>query len=166
MKIAEIIRLIRRGIDPTTGEVFDTSMLSSNPELRNEISKLALTAFNGSRVSKPEPLNALNRDSNMLFDQLKDWRLNTAMELGVPAYVVFTDQELWNIAEGDICSKEELLFVKGISDKRFELYGDELFDIIRDYIEFSNKLSIFILFPFSTIARRLFLTLKRLGFFC
>ena len=134
MIIAEMIRMIREGIDPSTGEVFDKELISSDPEIRNEICKLAYISSKGSRISKPESLNYLNRNSNAIFESLKAWRLNIAMDLSVPAYAVFTDKELWNIADGDVCSKEDLLFIKGISQTRYDLYGDDLFDIISDYI--------------------------------
>ena len=54
--------------------------------------------------------------------------------IGLPAYCVFSDAELYNIAMSDILCKEDLLLVKGISQKRYELFGDEIMGILKEYM--------------------------------
>ena len=56
----------------------------------------------------------------------------------VSAYIIFSNSELMNIAEGDVMKKEDLLDIRGIDQKKYDLYADDLFDILKDYIEEPN----------------------------
>ena len=129
--INNLLKNILDGIDPITGEVFDRREMYNNASLKRTLKPLYMIS---SGKSKPESKNLLNRNSAAIFDELRNWRLEKAQMLGLPAYCVFSDDELWSIAEGDVCKIDDLLMVKGISDVRFEEYGKELFDIIKNYI--------------------------------
>lgn len=130
--IIEMLNSVSAGIDPTTGEVFDRRDMYDNSELYRALKDLTSIAKG---TKKPESKNLLNRPARKIFDELKAWRLDKARELGMPAYIIFSDKELWSIAEGDVCKKEDLLLVNGISNGRYEDYADELFEILSDYIE-------------------------------
>ena len=129
--INNLLKSILDGVDPTTGEVFDRREMYDNASLKRTLKPLYMIS---SGRSKPESKNLLNRNSAAIFDELRVWRLEKSKMLGLPAYYVFTDDELWSIAEGDVCKIEDLLLVKGISNVRYEEYGKELFQIIQDYM--------------------------------
>ena len=129
--IVELLRSIINGVDPSTGEIFNPRELYDRPEL-HRVAKLLSDISAGHK--KPESSNRLNRPSAEIFTILKEWRLEQASIQALPAYMIFTDKELWSIAEGDVCVKEDLLLVNGISDKRYEAYGDDLFEIIKPFI--------------------------------
>ena len=61
-----------------------------------------------------------------LVDELKAWRLAKARSLGVPAYVVLTNQTLNAVAAALPSNKAELLLVRGIGPRLVERFGDEL----------------------------------------
>lgn len=126
-EIIEILTSIVNGINPVTGEIFDTKELYDNQELHRITGELDNIAAGR---KKPESKNRLNRESGKIFEKLKEWRLEKASEKHLPAYYIFKDKELMAIAEGDICKKEDLLLINGVSDYKYELYGDELFNII------------------------------------
>lgn len=65
------------------------------------------------------------------FEALRSWRSTTARELGVPAYVVFSDATLVAIAERMPCSEAELLDISGVGPIKLERYGQELLPVIR-----------------------------------
>ncbi len=65
-----------------------------------------------------------------LVDRLRAWRLATAKERGVPAYVVFTDITLTALAERRPADPGELLDIPGIGPAKNELYGEQLLDLI------------------------------------
>lgn len=69
-----------------------------------------------------------------LVDELKSWRLKTAHELGVPAYVVLTDKSINGIASEKPTNIFDLEEVEGIGQKRIENYGTELLEVIQDYL--------------------------------
>ena len=129
--INNLLKNILNGIDPITGEIFDRREMYNNASLKRVLKPLYMISAG---QSKPESKNLLNRNSSAIFEELRAWRLGKAQMLGMPAYIVFTDEELWSIAEGDVCKIEDLLMVKGISQTRFEEYGKELFQIIEQYM--------------------------------
>ena len=135
MSIAEQLELISQGIDPTTGEVFSTSVFVNDPRCNNAIRMIAISAFPKMKFPKPIPANTLGRPVDAIFQKMKAWRLEIAKTIGLPAYCVFSDQELYNNEGGDVTKKEDLLQCRGINSVRYELYGDDLFDIIMEFAE-------------------------------
>jgi DNA helicase-2/ATP-dependent DNA helicase PcrA len=66
-----------------------------------------------------------------LLAQLKDWRLNTARELKVPAYVVFTDNTLIAIAESLPVDDAALVAIPGIGARKLEQFGADVLGLVR-----------------------------------
>ena len=130
--IIEMISNIITGVDPSTGEVFDPRELYNRPELHRITKELDRIA---SGHKKPVSRNRLNRPASAIFNRLREWRLDQAAIQQLPPYCIFSDKELWSIAEGDVCNKEDLLMVNGISNIRYETYGDDLFEILSEFIE-------------------------------
>ncbi|MBN1467017.1 HRDC domain-containing protein [candidate division KSB1 bacterium] len=57
------------------------------------------------------------------FSKLRELRKKVAAEEGLPAYAVFTDEELAGLAKLDVISRKTMLSVKGIGDKKVERFG-------------------------------------------
>ena len=66
-----------------------------------------------------------------LLAQLKEWRLNTARELNVPAYVVFTDNTLIAIAESLPADDAALVAIPGIGARKLEQFGADVLGLVR-----------------------------------
>ena len=66
-----------------------------------------------------------------LFGALRDLRAQLAREQNVPAYVIFHDSTLRNIAEQRPGSLGELAQVGGIGGTKLERYGPQVLEIIR-----------------------------------
>ena len=132
MTIAKQLELIAHNIDPQTGEIFNISELSED---KQALYSLQLLAFKlGVSKTKPSSINALNRPSDQIFTDLKAWRRNESIEQNVPAFVIFSDTELWQIAEGDVVEPEDLLYVKGINSVKFERYSEAVYEILKQYM--------------------------------
>lgn len=69
-------------------------------------------------------------DEELLL-QLKAWRLNTAKEQNVPAYVVFTDNTLIAIAELLPTDDAALIAIPGIGARKLEQYGPDVLELVR-----------------------------------
>jgi DNA helicase-2/ATP-dependent DNA helicase PcrA len=69
-------------------------------------------------------------DDELLL-QLKDWRLRTAKEMNVPAYVVFTDNTLIAIAELLPTDDAALVAIPGIGARKLEQFGPDVLEIVR-----------------------------------
>src|SRR5690606_16638608 len=65
-----------------------------------------------------------------LFDRLRAWRVATAKERNVPAYVVFQDATLREIAIARPQSRAELGGISGIGDRKLEAYGEAILEIV------------------------------------
>jgi len=67
-----------------------------------------------------------------LFNRLRDWRLATAREQGMPAFVVFTDATLTAIAEARPGSRAELARIPGVGAAKLERFADAVLDLCAD----------------------------------
>ena len=81
----------------------------------------------GSRTGVPVQSQDLH-----LFRALRDLRARLAREQNVPAYVIFHDSTLRNIAERRPESMSELAQVGGIGGAKLERYGSDVLDVIRE----------------------------------
>ncbi|MBK9518102.1 MAG: ATP-dependent DNA helicase RecQ [Anaeromyxobacter sp.] len=66
-----------------------------------------------------------------LFEALRAWRAAEARARGVPAYVVFPDATLAEVAARKPRSEDQLAEVKGIGPKKLEAYGADLLRLVR-----------------------------------
>ena len=67
-----------------------------------------------------------------LFDQLRAWRADAARRHGVPAYVVFHDATLKEIASARPASIAALRGIAGIGAKKLDAYGDEIIRLVEE----------------------------------
>lgn len=65
-----------------------------------------------------------------LFEQLRTMRMQVARKRGVPPYVIFHDTTLREIARLKPTTREELLHVKGVGDRKAADLGDLILTII------------------------------------
>lgn len=65
-----------------------------------------------------------------LFDRLRAWRMETARERNVPAYVIFQDATLREIAIARPASLSELGAISGIGDRKLEAYGSAILELV------------------------------------
>lgn len=67
-----------------------------------------------------------------LLQKLKNWRRNTANLEDIAIFQVFTNKTLEDIAELKPTNREELLSIKGIRDRKFTKYGEQILDLINN----------------------------------
>jgi ATP-dependent DNA helicase RecQ len=73
---------------------------------------------------------SLPADAAATFERLRAWRAATAKEQGVPAYVVFHDATLREVAMTSPSSLAELGTVSGIGEAKLARYGQQLLDAL------------------------------------
>lgn len=82
-----------------------------------------------------------------LLEKLKRWRKFAADREGIEIFRVVSNKTLEELVEKKPTTKEELLLINGIKEKKFEKYGFELLkimrdkdsDIIKEEVEVKNK---------------------------
>ncbi len=67
-----------------------------------------------------------------LFEELRMKRSELASEMGVPAYIIFSDKTLKHLANDKPTDKSSMLDVNGIGEKKYEQFGAEFLAIIND----------------------------------
>ena len=132
--VLEAINYLINGINPLTGEMFDKSIMSENCQISSAITQLALCTQPHLKIDKNlwRQRNG-NPNSELIFNALKEWRLEQSRILGIPAYLVFSDADLSNISEAIVTRKEDLLLIKGVAKASYLAYGDELYAIHKEF---------------------------------
>lgn len=83
---------------------------------------------------RPEP-QELPAGAQDLFEELRALRRRLANERQVPAYVVFNDATLREMATVLPSDREELLAINGVGAKKIETYGDEFLAAIATWLD-------------------------------
>ncbi|EIV93519.1 DNA helicase RecQ [Frankia sp. QA3] len=65
-----------------------------------------------------------------VFEKLRAWRGATAKEQGVPAYVIFHDATLREIATRMPTSLADLATISGVGENKLAKYGEQLLDVL------------------------------------
>ncbi len=76
---------------------------------------------------------ALNSGQQAIFERLRWWRVETARVHNVPAYVIFVDATLREIAKAQPATLDELGQVSGVGLKKLETYGQQILDLLAQY---------------------------------
>jgi ATP-dependent DNA helicase RecQ len=73
-----------------------------------------------------------------LFDDLRTFRHEIAIEAGVPAYVVFTDETLRDLARHRPSTLQGMRKIKGIGEKKLADYGEAFLERVSEYCHSSD----------------------------
>jgi ATP-dependent DNA helicase RecQ len=101
---------------------------SETPKARRGSSKGKTGKTAGGR-DKPPPV-PLDDDGLLRFAALKAWRAEVAREHGLPAYVIFHDATLAEMARAQPSSLEALGHISGVGAKKLEAYGSEILRVL------------------------------------
>lgn len=89
------------------------------------------------KISEPVPVQ--ETDENIeLFDMLRKLRKKIADEENVPPFVVFADASLKEMSRYFPVSKDMMLNIKGVGQMKYEKYGEDFIQAIREFAEEHN----------------------------
>ena len=139
-QIREWIELLERAgyleTDPVHGGIDTTeraaAVLFSDEQV---LARVQRTTFTGPRTQKKA---AASRTDEPLLAALKALRFRIAQEQGVPAYIVFSNATLLDMAAKRPGSMQELLEVSGVGHVKAERYGAAFLNEIRQF-EHTNR---------------------------
>ncbi|WP_444948236.1 DNA helicase RecQ [Micromonospora ureilytica] len=87
-----------------------------------------------SRSSKPRGSSTvvaeLTPAATSLFERLRGWRATSAKEQGVPAYVIFHDATLRQIASDAPSTLADLSRVSGVGENKLAKYGEQILAVL------------------------------------
>jgi ATP-dependent DNA helicase RecQ len=78
---------------------------------------------------RADPTAGMSPREKARWERLRTWRAETAKSDGVPAYVIFHDATLAEIARSDPDTIDDLRHIPGIGVRKLERFGDELLDV-------------------------------------
>ena len=123
-----VLALGERSSELLRGEVAPTLLRSSDSQTK--LSK---------RVTRQKASwDGVDRE---LFDELRTLRHELAAQAGVPAYIVFTDETLRQLAARQPTTLAEMRAVHGVGDKKLADYGEEFLACIADCIQQSETMA-------------------------
>ncbi|MGP3933529.1 DNA helicase RecQ [Nonomuraea sp. KM88] len=82
--------------------------------------------------AKAQVAAELPEEAAPVFERLRAWRAATAKEQGVPAYVIFHDATLREIATRSPSSLAELSQVNGVGENKLAKYGEQVLAALHD----------------------------------
>ncbi len=129
----ELLEGLTNGYDPYTGEIFEDNHILNDKNIKGLLTEIKNNYYKQgvNNITKDD----LSNSQRELFEELRKWRLDMTTKEGFySAYMVFTDKELINIITSNINKKEDLLSVKGIADKKYQKYSEDLFYILTNGI--------------------------------
>jgi len=98
-------------------------------QLRESVSTPSTKRSRRAGVTAPAAAN-LGVDDQVRFINLKAWRAEVAREHNLPAYVIFHDATLAEIARRSPQTLEDLQGISGIGEKKLQAYGEAVLRVI------------------------------------
>ena len=108
----------------------EVRMLLRQPAVPTRKSKSSRGGSSSSRRSEAEA--DLDAAAQARFDALKAWRAEVAREHGLPAYVIFQNVTLAELARAQPRSLDEMSGISGIGAKKLEAYGEALLRVLAE----------------------------------
>ncbi|KLU03979.1 ATP-dependent DNA helicase RecQ [Rhodopirellula islandica] len=119
-----------------TGEYQSLRLTESGRALLKREGDVTLTKVSAKSSSRRPAANASWEGvDRQLFDHLRSLRSEMASERGVPAYVIFGDAVLRELARVRPTSIDKLTHIRGIGDRKREEFGQLFLDSIDQYCE-------------------------------
>lgn len=133
---AVLRQLIATGAIQVEGEYQTLSLgEAAKPVLRGEQAVLLREGTGEGRTPKARkggsaaPLH-LDADATQRLEALKAWRTEVAREHDLPAYLIFPNSTLQELAQRNPGSLDEVATVSGVGSKKLEAYGRELLRVL------------------------------------
>jgi ATP-dependent DNA helicase RecQ len=97
--------------------------------LLRQPSEIKLSRDRSSSRSKAPPIS-LDGMATVRYEALKRWRSDVAKEHNVPAYVIFHDAVLADMASSDPKTLADLRGISGVGEKKLEAYGRQILRVL------------------------------------
>lgn len=102
--------------------------------LKDKDASIELTRVSQSRGSQ-KPIKGTIECNEELFTKLRQLRKALADELDIPAYVIFSDVALRQMARDFPKTPNEFMRIQGVGEKKLDDFGDDFMEEIADFLE-------------------------------
>jgi ATP-dependent DNA helicase RecQ len=101
-----------------------------NVTMRRYVKPTRTRQASGRTSERADPTIGMGPRERARWDRLRAWRTETAKSDGVPAYVIFHDATLAEIARNGPDSIEDLRGIPGMGARKLDRFGDELLEVV------------------------------------
>ncbi|CAH2797703.1 MAG: ATP-dependent DNA helicase RecQ [uncultured Paraburkholderia sp.] len=98
--------------------------------MRRYVKSTRTRQASGRTSERADPTIGMGPRERARWERLRAWRTETAKSDGVPAYVIFHDATLAEIARNGPDSIEDLRGIPGMGARKLDRFGDELLDVV------------------------------------
>lgn len=105
-------------------------VLAGNQQVMLRKDEVTAVSRSSRRSSTAAAVDDLQPGQRELFEALREWRRDTARDQSVPAYVVFNDATLRELAVERPSTLGELAGISGVGRAKLEQYGDEVLEVL------------------------------------
>ena len=141
---AAVRQLLAQGVLAVEGDYGTLVLTNASNEVlyRGRQVRLRQDPARQTRVPRPRPARSggdstapadLPEADAAVFEQLRAWRAAAAKEQGVPAYVIFHDATLRQIAALAPSTLAALAAVNGVGETKLARYGQQVLDLLGDH---------------------------------
>jgi len=125
--------LARKGEDYPTLALTDSSVRLLRSEIGATLYAADVPEARRSGGSRSQDAADWDGVDHGLFQKLRDLRRSIAQENGVPAYVVFNDATLRDMARKKPLTAEEMLGVKGVGPQKLQAFGETFMECVASH---------------------------------
>ncbi|HRD96595.1 MAG TPA: DNA helicase RecQ [Rubrivivax sp.] len=111
------------------GEVPVRLRVPADPRRRGKTQRDRTAKAGGRAAGRPPPV-PLDDEATTRFLALKAWRTEVAKAHNVPAYVVFADASLAEMAREHPATLDKLAGISGVGAKKLQAYGDQILRLL------------------------------------
>ncbi|WP_199749958.1 DNA helicase RecQ [Amycolatopsis sp. WAC 04169] len=136
---AVVRQLLAQGLAAVEGDYGSLVLTEGSAEVLNGTRKVQLrreperAAKAAARSSAKKAAAAdMPAEAAPVFELLRSWRAAAAKEQGVPAYVIFHDATLRQIATKRPATLQELGTVSGVGENKLAKYGEQILETLAD----------------------------------
>lgn len=126
-----IISMLASGYDPNTGKDIGPDGL----QIDLKISRAFTRVLTEMRRKRHKTVCELNDEERELFTQLREYRRRHAQELDLQPYQIAHDTTLSEIAKLKPLSKEMLIGIYGLGQKRIDAYGEDFVSVVKGHLK-------------------------------
>ncbi|GAB2919531.1 DNA helicase RecQ [Nonomuraea fastidiosa] len=100
--------------------------------LRRDVLRPARAKTSSPAAKAAKAAAELPAEAAPIFERLRAWRAAVAKEQGVPAYVIFHDVTLREIATARPATLQELSRVNGVGENKLAKYGEQVLELLSE----------------------------------
>ncbi|ACD18040.1 DNA helicase RecQ [Paraburkholderia phytofirmans] len=101
-----------------------------NVTMRRYVKPTRTRQSSGRTSERADPTIGMGPRERARWERLRAWRTETAKSDGVPAYVIFHDATLAEIARNGPDSIDDLRGIPGMGARKLDRFGDELLEVV------------------------------------